>query len=88
MLNVFNPDSVELGLALYVSSIIKKIVNKKNFGIYLAIAFYSIFLGAGLYSYWLYLSVFALYCNSEDKKENIKSNSNEKLKGETLYGKS
>lgn len=73
---------------LYVSSIIKKIVNKKNFGIYLAIAFYSIFLGAGLYSYWLYLSVFALYCNSEDKKENIKSNSNEKLKGETLYGKS
>lgn len=45
---------------IYVSKILKRIINNENFGIYLAIALYSIFLGAGLYSYWLYLSVFVL----------------------------
>ncbi len=45
---------------IYVSNILKKIVNEQNFGIYVAIALYSIILGAGLYSYWLYLTVFGL----------------------------
>ena len=42
----------------YVSKKIQKIVNKDNFFIYLAIVAYSVILGAGLYSYWLFLSIF------------------------------
>lgn len=41
----------------YISKRISKVVNKENFFIYLAIAAYSIILGAGFYSYWLYLSI-------------------------------
>ena len=48
---------------MYTSSILKKITNTKNFGIYIGIALYSIFLGAGFYSYWLYLSAFVLIAN-------------------------
>ena len=39
-----------------LSLILRRVVNKENFGVYIAIIFYSILLGAGLYSYWLYLS--------------------------------
>lgn len=52
---------------LYVSKIIKKIVNKNNFMIYLGIIFYTIFLGAGLYSYWLYLTIFILIIHEKEK---------------------
>jgi len=55
-----------------VSNILKKLVNIENFGIYIAIVLYSIFLGAGLYTYWLYLTVFAIIVfdkNIEVKKE-------------------
>lgn len=45
---------------LYVSLVLKKIVNKDNLIVFYAIMLYSIFLGAGLYSYWLYLSIFVL----------------------------
>lgn len=48
---------------MYISRIIKEVVNEKNLGIVLAAFFYSIILGAGLYSYWLYLTVFAMVCN-------------------------
>lgn len=44
----------------YISRILQKIVNKYNLLIYIAIVLYSILLGAGLYSYWLYLSCFTL----------------------------
>lgn len=55
----------------YVSLILKKIVNRNNYGIYLAIVLYSIFLGAGLYSYWLYLTIFSLlvYDKGEDDEK-------------------
>lgn len=45
---------------IYVSNILKKIIDEKNYWIYISVVLYSIFLGAGLYSYWLYLSVLAL----------------------------
>ena len=50
---------------IYVSKILKTIVNKKNLMIFIAIALYSIILGAGLYSYWLYLSIFTLLVHGE-----------------------
>lgn len=55
---------------IYVSKILKKIVNENNFFVYLAIVLYSIILGAGLYSYWLYLSVIAILLlnGSEENK--------------------
>lgn len=58
---------------IYISSVLKKIVNNSNFSIYIAIVLYSFLLGAGMYSYWLYLSVFTLVmytnnCNSEEKE--------------------
>lgn len=53
---------------LYVSNILKKIVNDNNFYIYISIVFYSIILGAGLYSYWLYLTIFVLIINDGGKK--------------------
>lgn len=42
----------------YISKKIEKIINKDNFFVYLAIVAYSTILGAGLYSYWLFLSMF------------------------------
>ena len=51
---------------IYTSSILKKITNQNNFGLYIALALYSIFLGAGFYSYWLYLSAFVLITNMEE----------------------
>lgn len=45
---------------IYVSTILKKIVNNSNLLVFYAIMLYSIILGAGLYSYWLYLTVFVL----------------------------
>lgn len=59
---------------IYISKILKKIVNKNNFMIYLAIIAYSIILGAGLYSYWLYLTVFILIVNENEEKRNEDSN--------------
>lgn len=50
---------------VYISNILKKITNRKNFFLYIAIVTYSVILGAGLYSYWLYLTVFMLVINSE-----------------------
>ena len=43
---------------IYIHIILKKVINKDNFLLYIAIFLYSIILGAGLYSYWLYLSFF------------------------------
>lgn len=61
---------------IFVSNILKKITNKNNFMIYIAIVTYSIILGAGLYSYWLYLSALVLviyedggkYCESSTNR--------------------
>lgn len=50
----------------YINSILRKIVNKNNIFIYLAIFLYSVLLGAGLYSYWLYLTVFTLLLYEKD----------------------
>ena len=50
---------------VYISNILKKITNKKNFFLYMAIVAYSVILGAGLYSYWLYLTIFMLVINDE-----------------------
>lgn len=44
----------------YIGRIMGKIVNKNNLFVFLAIVLYSIILGAGLYSYWLFLSFLAL----------------------------
>ena len=50
---------------IYTSIILKKIIDNSNFYLYIIIFLYSIILGAGLYSYWLYLSVlmFIMYRN-------------------------
>ena len=53
---------------IYVSYILKKIVTSENFHIFLSITLYSLILGAGLYSYWLYLSIFALIMHSDVEK--------------------
>lgn len=45
---------------IYISRILKNLVNKNNLFIYFGIVLYSIILGAGCYSYWLYLSIFVL----------------------------
>lgn len=54
---------------IYVSSILKKVVNKDNLLVYYAIVLYSILLGAGLYSYWLYLTIFVLTSLTKEKSE-------------------
>lgn len=66
---------------LYISKVIKKLVNKNNFLIYVGIIFYTIFLGAGLYSYWLYLTIFVLIINDGDESNTIliKNNLNNNL---------
>ena len=46
--------------AIYLSLIIKKIANENNYHIFLAIALYSLLLGAGLYSYWLFLTIIVM----------------------------
>jgi len=56
---------------IYVSIILKKVVNQYNFLIFIAIVLYSFILGAGLYSYWLYLSCFVLIMNGGNQNENI-----------------
>jgi len=50
---------------IYISSLLKKIVTEKNLLVYLAVVAYSIILGAGLYSYWLYLTISALIVENE-----------------------
>lgn len=54
---------------IYLHFILRKIVNKENFLLYIAIFLYSIILGAGLYSYWLYLTFFMLVLNEESNEE-------------------
>lgn len=44
----------------FVSKSLKKVIKDDNTGLFFALALYSIFLGAGFYSYWLYLSIFSL----------------------------
>ena len=53
---------------IYISNLVKKVINNNNFIIYLAIVAYSVILGAGLYSYWLYLSVFVFLFFEEGKE--------------------
>lgn len=55
---------------IFTSSVLNKVVNKKNFGIYIALVLYSIILGAGFYSYWLYLSIFTLVIGGNDNEDN------------------
>lgn len=50
---------------IYIHIVLKKVVNKQNFLLYIAIFLYSIILGAGLYSYWLYLTFFTLILNED-----------------------
>lgn len=66
---------------IYVSSILKRVVDSKNFMIFIAIFMYSIFLGAGLYSYWLYLSVFVflLYSNQSEERKTTGGSENENI---------
>ena len=44
----------------FVSKYLKQIITTNNFGIFLAIFLYSIILGTGLSSYWLFLTTIAL----------------------------
>ena len=48
----------------YITKILSKIVNNANFYAYMAIVFYSLILGAGLYSYWLFLAIIVLIISS------------------------
>lgn len=45
---------------LYISKILKKIVDEGNYSIYLTLIVYAIFLSVGFNHYWLYLSSFVL----------------------------
>lgn len=58
---------------IYLHFILRKIVNKENFLLYIAIFLYSIILGAGLYSYWLYLTFFMLVLNEDEKEMEIET---------------
>lgn len=60
---------------IYISNSLKKIINNNNFMIYLAIVAYSVILGAGLYSYWLYLSIFVFLIYEKKEISEIKNNS-------------
>lgn len=51
---------------VYISIVLSKIVNNSNLMIYLAIIFYSIFLGSGLFNYWLFLTIFALLLSEKE----------------------
>lgn len=53
---------------IYTHFILVKVINKNNFLLYIAIFLYSIILGAGLYSYWLYLTFFMLVLNENDNE--------------------
>lgn len=57
---------------VYTYFILNKVVNKENFLLYIAIFLYSIILGAGLYSYWLYLTLFVLVLNEESEETETK----------------
>ncbi|MBQ2835561.1 MAG: hypothetical protein IJE68_01835 [Clostridia bacterium] len=57
---------------IYTHFILEKLINKNNFLLYIAIFLYSIILGAGLYSYWLYLTFFMLVLNEDDNQEDVK----------------
>lgn len=48
---------------IYISKIIKSVVNKNNFKIFLAVMSYAIFMSAGFNTFWLYLTVFTLIVN-------------------------
>lgn len=61
---------------VYLNSILKKIVNKNNCLIYLAIILYSFILGAGLYNYWLFLSLIVIINYSEENFKPIKEAKN------------
>lgn len=45
---------------LYISRILKKIVDEANYSIYLTLIVYAVFLSVGFNHYWLYLSSFVL----------------------------
>ena len=45
---------------IVINKILKPLINNNNFGVYTGLIFYSCFLGAGFYSYWLYISIFLL----------------------------
>lgn len=49
----------------YVSKILKKVTNQNNFGIFIALFLYSIILGTGLSSFWLYFSAVILILYEE-----------------------
>lgn len=53
----------------FINSILKKIINRDNYGIYLCIMIYVVFLSVGFNSYWLFLSVFVLVCFQEKNKK-------------------
>lgn len=48
----------------YIDRIMRKIVNEKTVIVFLIMVAYSVILGAGLYSYWIFLAVFAMACES------------------------
>ena len=49
-----------LAEAWYIGRIMKKVVNKNNLVLFLVAVFYSVTLGAGLYSYWIVLTFIML----------------------------
>lgn len=51
----------------YISKIMKSIVNYNNFGVFLAIMSYAIFLSAGFNTFWLYLTLFTLLVYEDEK---------------------
>lgn len=53
----------------YINKILKKIVTKNNFIIFFSIFLYSILLGAGLYSYWIFLTCFVLMSCDDNKDD-------------------
>lgn len=71
---------------VYIHLILRKVVDKENFLLYIAIFLYSIILGAGLYSYWLYLTFFVLVLN-EDIEKNEQTNNKAREREEVEYGK-
>ena len=52
---------------IIISNIFNKLANKENFGLFIGLILYNCFLGAGFYSYWIYLSTFLMIMyNGED----------------------
>lgn len=52
----------------FISKYFSKIINKYNFGYFVAILLYSVVMGTGFNNYWLFLATLVLIINEEDRK--------------------